>query len=111
MQAAAQQNGSEAAQGPDAGALPPEWAKALRLQRDGTTYRGVIRSVNKVWVLQYTLSLGWAVYVHTGRRGCWRNVPCWAEAGGCSAVLARYESYTMLQPSLAGAMGVVGCHA
>ena len=32
---------------PSPAAVPPEWENAQQLQRDGTTYRTVIRSVNR----------------------------------------------------------------
>ena len=46
--AASLSSSEEELRAPNPVAVPPEWENAQQLQRDGTTYRTVIRSVNRV---------------------------------------------------------------
>ena len=86
QEAASPSSAKEELRSPSPAVVPPEWEIALQLQRDGTTYRTVIRSVNKArhppWAPQRSCLQQAAYCSSAGRVG-------WAPSiTGCARVVA-----------------------
>ena len=98
--AASLSSSGEELRAPDPAAVPPEWETAQQLQRDGTTYRTVIRSVNRVRSLARLQRRLPAV----GRACCSSR----AARVGCMGVCSEHQGQQTIRDSMKQACGDVG---